>query len=109
SFLAVDEAHCISQWGHDFRPSYRVIHQVFQYIQRVPIIALTASATVQVQQDILSQLQLRTPQIFASSVVRPNLSYQVQQVESKWTALEEWLGDNEESSIVYCNSRKQCE
>lgn len=109
SFLAVDEAHCISQWGHDFRPSYRVIHQVFQNIQRVPIIALTASATVQVQQDILSQLQLRTPQIFASSIVRPNLSYQVQQVESKWTALEEWLGDNEESSIVYCNSRKQCE
>lgn len=109
SFIAVDEAHCISQWGHDFRPAYRRISDVFKFIRRVPIIALTASATPIVQQDIVAQLNFNAAAIFKASVVRPNLSYQVITAESKITALEQIVSTGKESIIIYCNTRKQTE
>ena len=75
SFYAVDEAHCISEWGHDFRPEYRRIREIVDQIERRPIIALTATATPMVQQDILKALEMRDARVFRSSFNRPNLYY----------------------------------
>jgi ATP-dependent DNA helicase RecQ len=77
SFVAVDEAHCISEWGHDFRPEYRKIRQMVQMIGDVPIIALTATATPKVQLDIMKNLQMAEADVFKSSFNRPNLYYEV--------------------------------
>ncbi|PSR01547.1 MAG: hypothetical protein BRD50_08585 [Bacteroidetes bacterium SW_11_45_7] len=78
SFVAVDEAHCISEWGHDFRPEYRRIKQMLRAIGRqIPLIALTATATPKVRDDITKNLQMREPQVFVSSFNRPNLHYEV--------------------------------
>src|SRR6187431_2038141 len=79
SFFAVDEAHCISEWGHDFRPEYRRVREMMTQINPdVPVIALTATATPKVQSDIISNLGLREPAIFISSFNRPNLYYEIQ-------------------------------
>ncbi len=79
SFFAVDEAHCISEWGHDFRPEYRKLKEVMDQIDsKIPVIALTATATPKVQSDIVNNLGLREPKIFISSFNRPNLYYEVQ-------------------------------
>ncbi len=75
--LAVDEAHCISEWGHDFRPEYRRLKEVRQLIPEIPVLALTATATERVREDIALQLELRDPAIFLASFNRPNLNYQV--------------------------------
>lgn len=109
SFLAVDEAHCISQWGHDFRPAYRKIPVLFEYIGRLPVIALTASAADDVKKDIQQQLQMRHPVLFTQSVVRHNLSYKVDFPESKLKAVVELLKHQSGSAIVYCNSRRKTE
>src|SRR5690606_41388483 len=77
NFIAVDEAHCISQWGHDFRPAYLQIHTLRDYLSNIPIIALTASATQKVQQDIINQLQLRSPKVFKKSFHRQEISYKI--------------------------------
>jgi ATP-dependent DNA helicase RecQ len=78
SFIAVDEAHCISEWGHDFRPDYRKINNAVQEIDNsIKIIALTATATPKVQDDIIKNLKLENPKIFKSSFNRPNLFYEV--------------------------------
>ena len=78
SFLAVDEAHCISEWGHDFRPDYRNLRHMLQQIdQDLPVIALTATATPKVQEDIMKNLQITDAKIFKSSFNRPNLYYEV--------------------------------
>jgi ATP-dependent DNA helicase RecQ len=109
SFIAVDEAHCISQWGHDFRPAYRKIYQVFEYIKRVPIMALTASAIPSVKQDIIKQLQLKNPATFEESIIRHNLFYEVVWPQSKYAYLNDWNKAPSYSSIIYCNSRKRTE
>ncbi len=105
--IAVDEAHCISQWGYDFRPSYSKIIQLKEIFTKVPIIALTASATLKVQQDIIENLELNEPQIFQQSFERNNLSYSVFKVDSKINKLFEILKNVSGSSVVYCKNRKQ--
>ncbi len=78
SFFAVDEAHCISEWGHDFRPEYRRLREMMDIIDaKIPVIALTATATPKVQSDIVKNLDLRSPNIFISSFNRPNLYYEI--------------------------------
>lgn len=107
NLIAVDEAHCISQWGHDFRPAYRQIHFLKEYFPEAPVIALTASATGKVQNDIIQQLQLKQPKAFRQTVVRPNLFYQVEYCEAKPTAMVKLFKENEGSAIVYVRSRKR--
>ncbi len=83
TLIAVDEAHCISQWGYDFRPSYLRIAALREELPRVPVLALTASATREVQQDICEQLRFRQPAVFRQSFERANLSYSVFNVDVK--------------------------
>jgi len=105
--IAVDEAHCISQWGYDFRPSYLKISLLREDLPDTPIIALTASATLEVQNDICDKLLFSTNQEkFQPSFSRPNLSYSVFEPESKQNKLLEILKNVKGSSIVYCKSRK---
>ncbi|AVQ71471.1 ATP-dependent DNA helicase RecQ [Microcystis aeruginosa NIES-1211] len=105
--LAVDEAHCVSDWGHDFRPEYRQIKQVRQRFPSVPILALTATATQQVREDIIQQLGLRDTSIHTASFNRPNLYYEVQPKTSKsYQQLYQYIKGQKGSGIVYCISRK---
>jgi ATP-dependent DNA helicase RecQ len=107
SLIVVDEAHCISQWGYDFRPPYLRIANLRQELPSVPVIALTASATKLVQDDICEKLEFRkTSQRFLQSFERPNLSYSIFSPQSKETKLLEILNSVKGSSIVYCKSRK---
>jgi ATP-dependent DNA helicase RecQ len=107
SMIAVDEAHCISQWGYDFRPPYIRIAQLREYLPGVPVLALTASATLQVQDDICEKLQFgKNAQRFQQSFERPNLSYSVFSVDSKQQKLLEILKNVNGSAIVYCKSRR---
>ena len=106
SMIAVDEAHCISQWGYDFRPPYLEIAALREIHPDVPIIALTASATKQVQEDILEKLQMRTPAVFTKSFARSNLSYSVRIVENKIEKAIEILQKVQGSSILYVRNRK---
>lgn len=107
SLLVVDEAHCVSQWGYDFRPSYLRIAQIRESLPEIPIIALTASATVEVQKDILQKLEMQRATTFKQSFEKPNLSYSVFKVDSKINKLLEILDAVPGSSIVYCNNRRQ--
>jgi ATP-dependent DNA helicase RecQ len=107
SLIVVDEAHCISEWGHDFRPPYRKIADLRKYHPEVPIIALTATATKEVKEDIILQLDLKNPAVFESSFQRVNLSYEVHQVENKDIALLKWVQKFPHMcGIVYCQTRK---
>lgn len=108
SLVVVDEAHCISQWGYDFRPSYLNIVEIKKYINAVPFIALTASATSIVRDDIIEQLQLKNPAIFSQSFYRKGLSYSVIPTNSKINTTIDILKQNDGSSLVYCSTRKQC-
>ena len=108
--LAVDEAHCISEWGHDFRPEYRRLKEVRHLIPGIPVLALTATATERVREDIVKQLELRDPAVFLASFNRPNLKYQV--VAKAGAAAQVCNFANarrEDSGIVYCQSRKSTE
>ncbi|NCI45513.1 RecQ family ATP-dependent DNA helicase [Sediminibacterium soli] len=105
--IAVDEAHCISQWGYDFRPAYLRILSLRAELPDAGIIALTASATPQVQDDIVQQLRLKEASIFRQSFERPNLSYSVLRVDSKIHKTIDVLSNVPGSSIVYCGSRRQ--
>ena len=110
SFIAVDEAHCISEWGHDFRPDYRRINSAVQEIDtKLKIIALTATATPKVQDDIIKNLNLKKPNIFKSSFNRPNLFYEVKhKTENVDKDIVSFIKKNEgKSGIVYCLSRKK--
>lgn len=108
SLIAVDEAHCISQWGYDFRPSYMRIAALREELPNVPVIALTASATADVQNDICTNLLFRKESArFHQSFARPNLSYSAFNPPSKENKLLEILQNVKGSSIVYCKSRKQ--
>jgi ATP-dependent DNA helicase RecQ len=108
NLIAVDEAHCISQWGYDFRPSYLRIAAVREQLPKIPLLALTASATQSVQNDICEKLLFKiTEQRFQQSFERANLSYSVFNVVSKQNKLLEILNNVKGSGIVYCKSRKQ--
>jgi len=107
NLIAVDEAHCISQWGYDFRPPYLRIAALREELSGIPILALTASATPVVQKDICEKLLFKNPSIFSRSFERPNLSYSVFTVDSKINKITEILQKVNGSSIVYCKSRKR--
>lgn len=110
SLFAIDEAHCISEWGHDFRPDYRNLNQLRSNFPNIPIIALTATATQKVRQDIVKRLNLPAPHIFTSSFNRENLSYEVlPKKESFGTILSLIDLHPKESVIIYCFSRKDTE
>ncbi len=110
SFYAVDEAHCISEWGHDFRPEYRRIRVLVDEIGRRPIIALTATATPKVQSDILKNLGIQGAGVFKSSFNRPNLYYEVRSKEDANRDIVRFIHQNAgKSGIIYCLSRKEVE
>ena len=108
--LAIDEAHCVSHWGHDFRPAYRDLKTLREVTHGAPAIALTATATKPVRDDILTELGLRQPQVFISSFNRPNLTYAVEPKEKSLEPLLDLLGKHQgESAIIYCTARKSTE
>jgi ATP-dependent DNA helicase RecQ len=110
SLFAIDEAHCISEWGHDFRPEYRNLKYLRSKFPNIPIIALTATATEKVRADIVRQLNLPTPHIFTSSFNRPNLSYEVLPKKDSFKTILALINScPDESAIIYCFSRKDTE
>jgi ATP-dependent DNA helicase RecQ len=113
SFVAVDEAHCISEWGHDFRPEYRRIKQIVKEIDDVPMVALTATATPKVQLDIQKSLNMLDAQVFKSSFNRNNLYYEVMPKGSKAQTMKDLISfvnkRKGQSGIIYCLSRKKTE
>ena len=110
NLLAVDEAHCISEWGHDFRPEYRQIANLRQLFPTVPMMALTATATERVRQDIVTLLNLREPRCYVASFNRPNLTYRVFAKKKPYEQVLAFLRARpRESGIVYCQSRKSTE
>jgi len=110
SFVAVDEAHCISEWGHDFRPEYRRIRPIIKQIADVPIIALTATATPKVQQDIQKNLQMVNATLIKSSFNRDNLYYEVRPKKDALKQIVQYsLNNKGKSGIIYCLSRKKVE
>lgn len=108
SLIAIDEAHCVSQWGHDFRPAYLKIAQLKEYFPEVPFLALTASATLRVKEDIIIQLKLDSPNVFSKSFYRKNIAYMVFETEDKLHLLQQILTKNPEPSIIYVTNRKAC-
>ena len=110
SLVAIDEAHCVSEWGHEFRPAYRELANLRRVCPAAPVIALTATATERVRADILSQLGLCQPGTYISSFNRPNLTYSVIPKENDLSDLLSVLGRHRgESAIIYCGSRKATE
>jgi ATP-dependent DNA helicase RecQ len=110
SFFAIDEAHCISEWGHDFRPEYRRLRPIIEAIGTVPIMALTATATPKVQQDILKTLMMTDATIFKSSFNRENLYYEVRPKKNVVKEIIKFIRQHQgKSGIVYCLSRKKVE
>lgn len=110
NLIAIDEAHCISEWGHDFRPDYRNLKVLRKKFPRIPIIALTATATENVRKDIVKQLDLAEAQMFISSFNRPNLSYEVLPKKDSFGSIIALLQDYRDASvIIYCFSRKDTE
>ena len=108
--IAVDEAHCVSEWGHDFRPEYRRISILRQHFPRIPILALTATATDRVRDDIERFLDLHNPQRFVGSFNRPNLRYSVFEKHDAWKQILSWCSKRaSESGIIYTQSRASTE
>jgi ATP-dependent DNA helicase RecQ len=108
--IAIDEAHCISEWGHDFRPEYRQISELRKHFPNVPFMALTATATGRVREDIVNHLQLREPKCYVASFNRPNLTYRVIPKNKPYDQLLNFLRARpKDSGIVYCQSRKSAE
>ena len=108
--LAIDEAHCISEWGHDFRPEYRELKKLRTHFPDVPMVALTATATERVRTDIVNQLKLREPRCYVASFDRPNLTYRVVPKTARHEQLLELIRSRpDDSGIVYCASRKIAE
>ncbi|RZJ67744.1 MAG: RecQ family ATP-dependent DNA helicase [Flavobacterium sp.] len=108
NLIAIDEAHCISQWGHDFRPAYLRISELKPHFPNVAFLALTASATDRVQKDIVTQLQLSNPAVFTKSFGRENLAYMVYKAEDKLFRTSQILKKYTQSSIIYVRNRKSC-
>ncbi|MFQ3575269.1 MAG: DNA helicase RecQ [Cytophagales bacterium] len=111
SFVAVDEAHCISEWGHDFRPEYRKIKQIIEKLgDKIPVVALTATATPKVQQDILKNLQIENANVYKSSFNRKNLYYEIRPKIDIDKQLIRFIKEHQgKSGIIYCISRKKVE
>ncbi len=110
SFYAIDEAHCISEWGHDFRPEYRKLKQIIDTIGRAPIIALTATATPKVRQDIMKNLQIHNGKLFLDSFNRSNLFYEIQPKKDVAKQIIQYIQNRKgESGVIYCLSRKKVE
>ncbi|MCG2793321.1 MAG: RecQ family ATP-dependent DNA helicase [Weeksellaceae bacterium] len=109
SFIAVDEAHCISEWGQDFRPSYQNIKRFRQDFKNVPCLALTATATHKVIQEISAKLGLHQPQVFQQSFRRENLNIIVENSSDKYTRILAFLRQNQSSGIIYTRTRKEAE
>jgi ATP-dependent DNA helicase RecQ len=110
SFVAIDEAHCISEWGHDFRPEYRKIKSMIQNLGDMPVIALTATATPKVQLDIQKNLQMEEADVFISSFNRKNLYYEVRPKKETKKQLIKFLKEHKgKSGVIYCLSRKKVE
>ncbi|MBE9100902.1 DNA helicase RecQ [Vacuolonema iberomarrocanum] len=108
SAIAIDEAHCVSQWGHDFRPEYRQLRQLRQWFPQISMTALTATATERVRQDIQQQLDLRDPLVHIASFNRPNLYYEVQSKSKRsYEALRHFVKRTPGAGIIYCLSRKR--
>jgi ATP-dependent DNA helicase RecQ len=106
--FAIDEAHCVSEWGHDFRPDYRKLSQLREYFPKVPFLGLTATATDRVRQDIIKQLDLRDPDIHIASFNRPNLYYEVRRkTTTPYRELLAQVKQTDGSGIIYCLSRKK--
>ncbi len=108
NLIAIDEAHCVSQWGHDFRPAYLKIAKLKTHFPKIPFLALTASATKTVMDDVILQLGLEKPAIFQKSFVRKNIAYMVFEVEDKLYRMEQILKKNPQPSIIYVRNRKSC-
>src|SRR6186713_487634 len=110
SAIAIDEAHCVSEWGHDFRPEYRQISRLRKLLPDVPVMALTATATERVRADIVQHLQLRDPAVFVASFNRPNLTYRVLAKDQPIKQIIDFVRKREdESGIIYCASRATTE
>lgn len=110
SFFAIDEAHCISEWGHDFRPEYRNLKAIINKIGEAPIIALTATATPKVQEDIQKTLGMQTAKVFKDSFNRANLFYEVRPKVNQDKEIVKFIKQNEgKSGVIYCLSRKKVE
>jgi ATP-dependent DNA helicase RecQ len=108
--LAIDEAHCISEWGHDFRPEYRKLAELRSLLPNIPVMALTATATARVRADIVSHLLLSNPAVFVASFDRPNLSYQVVSKDQPLRQILDFVAKHQdESGIVYCATRSSAE
>jgi ATP-dependent DNA helicase RecQ len=108
--FAIDEAHCISEWGHDFRPEYRELKKLRKHLPDVPIMALTATATERVREDIIKELKLRDPRAYVASFNRPNLTYRVVPKTKPYDQLLTYIRSRpNESGIIYCASRKSTE
>ncbi len=108
SLIAIDEAHCVSQWGHDFRPAYLKIAKLKEVFPNTSFLALTASATAKVQVDIIENLALENPKIFTKSFERKNLAYHVIKTEDKLSKIKQIVIKNKQSSIIYVSNRKAC-
>ncbi len=108
NLIAIDEAHCVSQWGHDFRPAYLKISDLKKHFQKVPFLALTATATPKVKEDIITETGLQNPQIFQKSFARENIAYMVLEAEDKLYTIEQVLKKNPEPSIIYVRNRRSC-
>ena len=108
--FAIDEAHCISEWGHDFRPEYRELKKLRKHLPDVPIMALTATATERVRADVIKELKLRDPRFYVASFNRPNLTYRVVPKTAPYEQLLAFIRSRpNDSGIVYCASRKSTE
>ncbi|WET01379.1 ATP-dependent DNA helicase RecQ [Flavobacterium sp. YJ01] len=108
NLIAIDEAHCVSQWGHDFRPAYLKISELKKFFPKIPFLALTATATPRVIEDIRTQLELKNPRHFQQSFERKNIAYMVFEVEDKLYRTEQILKKNPHPSIIYVRNRKAC-
>ena len=110
SFYAIDEAHCISEWGHDFRPEYRKLRQIIDAIGQAPVIALTATATPKVRQDIMKNLQINEGKLFLDSFNRSNLFYEIKPKKDIAKQIIQYIQERKgESGVIYCLSRKKVE
>lgn len=108
NLIAIDEAHCVSQWGHDFRPAYLKISELKTAFPKTAFLALTATATQRVQEDICKNLALENPRFFTKSFSRENLAYHVIKTEDKLFKIQQILTKNPQSSIIYVRNRKSC-
>lgn len=108
NLIAIDEAHCVSQWGHDFRPAYLKISDLKKHFQKVPFLALTATATPRVKEDIITETGLQNPSVFQKSFARENIAYIAIEAEDKLYTIGQILKKNPQPSIVYVRNRRSC-